>query len=267
MPLGGNNSIGGVSDMKNEKQTRFRMFAIGCCLCLLAAGAGVAYRGMLNAPAEQMEMHQPVTAVQTPALDTAIFERNKQSSDGGESPDGEEKEQKEPKEKKEQNVPQEQKGEPKKAEPKAAEQKKETQTEPARAPVFSYPVEGRVVLPYSADHAIYDPTLDQYRTNDSISLAAAEGTAVRAAADGMVEAVLTDTEAGNMVVIAHGEDWLTTYGQLTVSVKEGDRVKQGQTIGQVTAPTKYGAALGSHLEFAMEKEGRPVDPAKAIGQE
>ena len=124
-----------------------------------------------------------------------------------------------------------------------------------------------MVLPYSADHAIYDPTLDQYRTNDSISLAAAEGTEVRAAADGTVQAVLEDTEAGNVVVIAHNDDWLTTYGQLTVSVEKGDRVKQGQTIGQVTAPTKYGAALGSHLEFAMEKEGKTVDPAKVIRQE
>ena len=250
--------------MKNEKQTRIRMFAIGCCLCLLAAGAGVAYRGMLEMPKEQTQVHQPVTAVQTPALDTAILERNKQSSDDGESPDGGEKEQQ--KETKEQKVPQEQK----KAEPKAAEPKqlKETeQKEPARAPVFAYPVEGRVVLPYSADHAIYDPTLDQYRTNDSISLAAAEGTEVRAAADGTVQAVLTDTEAGNVVVIAHADDWLTTYGQLTVSVEKGDRVEQGQMIGQVTAPTKYGAALGSHLEFAMEKEGKPVDPAKTIGQE
>lgn len=255
--------------MKNEKQTaqRFRVFAIGCCLCLLAAGAGVAYRGMLEVPKEQTEAHQPVTAVQTPALDTAIFERNKQSDDGGESPDSGEKEQQ-----KEQKVPQEQKkAEPKAAEPKPmkeTEQKEQTkQTEPAKAPVFAYPVEGRVVLPYSADHAIYDPTLDQYRTNDSISLAAAEGTEVRAAAEGTVQAVLTDTEAGNVVVIAHADDWLTTYGQLTVSVEKGDRVEQGQRIGQVTAPTKYGAALGSHLEFAMEKEGKPVDPAKTIGQE
>ena len=79
--------------------------------------------------------------------------------------------------------------------------------------------------------------------------------------------ILEDTESGNVVVIEHSNGWLTTYGQLDVSVKEGDRVKQGQTIGQVAAPTKYGAALGSHLEFAMEKEGKPVDPAKTIGQE
>lgn len=247
--------------MKNEKQTagRFRTFAIGCCLCLLAAGAGVAYKGLYEEPTEQsMEEHQPVTAVQTPPLDTAILNREKQSNDDGEAPDSGEK-------------TKESKAEPKKAEPKTGE--KETQntknTEPAKnaEPVFSYPVEGKIVLPYSADHAIYDPTLDQYRTNTSVSLAAAEGTQVKAAAEGTVKAVLQDTEAGNRIVIAHNGDWLTTYGQLAVSVKEGDRVEKGQTIGQVTAPTKYGAALGTHLEFAMEKAGEPVDPAKAVERE
>ena len=80
--------------MKNEKQTagRFRTFAIGCCLCLLAAGAGVAYKGLYEEPTEQsMEEHQPVTAVQTPPLDTAILNREKQSNDDGEAPDSGEK--------------------------------------------------------------------------------------------------------------------------------------------------------------------------------
>ncbi len=267
MGIGGNNSIGGVIEMKNEKQTakRFRTFAICCCLCLLAVGAGVTYRGLTKAPAEQAaEVDQPVTAVQTPALDTAIFDQNKQSNDGGEAPDGEEKQ---PAEKKEQ------KAEPKAAEPKTKENTKPDNTENTQKtektaePVFSYPVEGKVVLPYSADHAIYDPTLDQYRTNTSISLAAAEGTEVKAAADGTVKDILEDTESGNVVVIEHSNGWLTTYGQLAVSVKEGDRVKQGQAIGQVDTPTKYGAALGSHLEFAMEKEGRSVDPSKTVEQE
>lgn len=253
--------------MKNEKQTarRFQTFAICSCLCLLAMGAGIAYKGLNKAPVQQMTAAepQPVTAVQTPTLDTAIFERSKQSNDGGESPDEEEskqtKEQKKetvkPKQETKQDMTKEPAAKPKQATVKNAE------------PVFSYPVQGKIVLPYSADHAIYDPTLDQYRTNESISLAAAEGTAVKAAAEGTVKEVLEDTEAGNVVVIEHSNGWLTTYGQLAVSVKEGDRVEQGQAIGQVSAPTKYGVALGTHLEFAMEKEGKSVDPAKTLQQE
>ena len=49
-----------------------------------------------------------------------------------------------------------------------------------------------------------------------------------------------------------------------VKVKKGDTVTQGQAIGTVAAPTKYGSALGTHLEFAMEQNGAPQDPAKYL---
>lgn len=226
---------------KNEEKTARRMqtIAICGCLCLLAVGAGVTYRALDSRSVESAdfaEAEQPVTAVQTPAIDTALLNRNKQSDDPGEAPDAEE------------NTP-----------------VKQTEEKTAK-PVFAYPVEGEILLPYSMDHAIYDPTLDQYRTNASISLSAEEGTAVKAAADGVVKEVKEDTESGMTIVIEHAENWLTTYGQLekTVKVKEGESVKQGQTIGSVAAPTKYGVALGSHLEFAMEQNGEPKDPAENL---
>ena len=224
---------------KNEKETARRMqtIAICGCLCLLAVGAGVTYRAFDRTPVESadfMEVEQPVTAVQTPTIDTALFDRDKQSNDPGESPDGEVK------------TP-------------------TKQTKPEK-PVFAYPVDGEVVLDYSMDHAIYDPTLDQYRTNASISLSAEQGTEVKAAADGVVKEIREDAQAGNVVVIEHAENWLTTYGQLedAVAVKEGDSVTQGQIIGSVAAPTKYGVALGSHLEFAMAQDGEPKDPAENL---
>lgn len=226
---------------KNEKETAKRMqtLAICGCLCLVAVGAGVTYRAFDRTPAESVdfaEREQPVTAVQTPTVDTAILNRDKQSNDPGEAPDAE-----------------------KRTPAKQMEEK------PAK-PVFAYPVEGEILLPYSVDHAIYDPTLDQYRTNAGISLSAEPGTAVKAAADGVVKEVKEDAETGMTVVIEHAENWLTTYGQLekTVKVKEGETVKQGQTIGSVAAPTKYGVALGGHLEFAMEQDGEPKDPTENL---
>ena len=80
------------------------------------------------------------------------------------------------------------------------------------------------------------------------------------------QAVRFSLQAGNLVRIAHGEDWLTTYGQLAdaVAVKEGESVKQGQRIGTVAAPTKYGVALGEHLIFAMEQNGEPQNPMEKM---
>lgn len=222
---------------KNENKTARRMqtIAICGCLCLVAVGAGVTYRAFDRSHLEVVEQdaEQPVTAVKTPTIEIAALERNKQSNDPGEAPE--------------------------------AEPKTPTKQQTAK-PTFAYPLQGEVVLPYSIDHAIYDPTLEQYRTNASISLSAKQGTAVKAAADGTVQAVTEDAETGKTIVIAHGDGWLTTYGQLedAVTVKKGEKVTQGQRIGAVDDPTKYGAALGSHLEFAMEQNGEPKDPVKHL---
>lgn len=221
---------------KSEDKTARQMQAIAICgcLCLLALGAGVTYRAYDRSHlenAEQAEADQPVTAMQTPTIEVAALERDQRSNDPGEEPEKEEKTQQD-----------------------------------AAVLTFAYPLQGEVVLPYSIDHAIYDPTLEQYRTNASISLSAEQGTEVKAAAAGTVKEITEDAEAGTTVIIEHANGWLTTYGQLNeaVKVKEGDRVEQGQAIGTVDAPTKYGAALGTHLEFAMEKNGEPKNPVENL---
>ena len=219
----------------NQKERRaargLQIVAVCCCFCLLAVGAGVTYRAMDREKAgggETLQKEQPVTAVQSKTIEIAQAEQQGEAE--------------------------------KTKEIKEAKEAKATKAQPARKseqPVFAAPLEGKtkVVLAYSTDHAIYDPTLEQYRTNASVSLSAKKGKEVK-----------KDAQAGNLVRIAHGEDWLTTYGQLAdaVAVKEGESVKQGQRIGTVAAPTKYGVALGEHLIFAMEKNGEPQNPMEKM---
>lgn len=219
-----------------KKEKAVQTIALCGCLCLAALGAGVAYRSFDRGEVQAEEQEEQAAAMQTPTLDTALLEREKESNDPGEAPA-------------EEIVPK--------------ETKQAVQTEKA---VFAYPLEGEVLLPYSIDHAIYDPTLEQYHTHAAISLSAEKGTAVQAAADGRVKEVTADEERGTVIVLEHADGWLTTYGQLedTVKVKEGESVKQGQTIALVDTPTKYGAALGTHLEFAMEQNGTPADPQEKL---
>ncbi len=233
----------------NQKERRtargLQIVAVCCCFCLLAVGAGVTYRAMDREKAggsETLQKEQPVTAVQSKTIEIAQAEQQREAEKTKEI-----------------------------KETKEAKEAKETKAQPARKneqPVFAAPLEGemKVVLGYSTDHAIYDPTLEQYRTNASVSLSAKQGTEVKAAADGVVKEVKKDAQAGNLVRIAHGEDWLTTYGQLAdaVAVKEGESVKQGQRIGTVAVPTKYGVALGEHLIFAMEQNGEPQNPMEKM---
>jgi len=134
---------------------------------------------------------------------------------------------------------------------------------------MSWPVNGQIVMDYSIETAIYDKTLDQYRTNDSISISAPVGTEVKAAAEGVVEKIFSDEENGQSIVLNHGNGWLTTYSQLeqkTVLVKEGQVVREGEVLAKVGEPTNYSVMLGSHLDFKITKDELAQDPKLVLVQ-
>lgn len=133
---------------------------------------------------------------------------------------------------------------------------------------FALPVNGETLMDYSSEKLVYDPTLEQYRTNDTVCYKTEEGTAVGAAADGTVESITTDVKNGVSVTLFHGDGWRTTYSQLNsnLAVSEGDIVTKGQTIGFVAQPTKYASALGCHLEFKMTLNDNAVDPKTALAE-
>lgn len=133
---------------------------------------------------------------------------------------------------------------------------------------MEWPLKGEIAMDYSADALVYDPTLDQYRTNDTVCILADEGAPVKAACAGTVTAVTNDYEKGYTVVINHQDGWSTTYSQLSenVAVAVGDAVEKGQQIGEVAKPTKYGAAIGTHLEFKVCQGEFAIDPKVALGE-
>ena len=139
---------------------------------------------------------------------------------------------------------------------------------PDSKPVFSWPLEGDIVMDFSSDALVYDATLDQYRTNDCICISATQGTPVKASADGTVESVAYDDENGYTVTVFHSNGWRTTYGQLSedTAVSQGDIVKAGDIIGTVAAPTKYSVALGEHLNFAVLENDTAIDPKIALAE-
>ncbi len=248
--------------MNNGKRNERKMVTIlvSMGLCVIALGGGLTYYALEKAPTQKTEetqnqsmktdMVSPANAPKTPSLETAQLERDNMSQDAGEEPD-KNAEQKQPTQK---------------AAPKVPDVKPEKQTTQKADLTFSYPVSGEIVMPYSVEKAIYDPTLEQYRTNDNICIAAQEGTTISAAADGKVLEVKDDAEVGKTVVIEHADGWRTTYSPLAenITVKEGDTVKQGQEIGQVAKPVGYGAGLADHLCFGMEQNGEKKDPKKQL---
>ena len=129
-----------------------------------------------------------------------------------------------------------------------------------------WPLSGETVMEYSVDKTVYDATLEQYRTNDSLWISANVGDKVAACEDGIVEFAGFDAQSGNTVTICHDNGWRTTYGQLdNITVSEGDSVIKGEVIGRIAAPTKSGVAQGPHLEFWVLIDEETVDPRVALG--
>lgn len=128
-----------------------------------------------------------------------------------------------------------------------------------------WPIVGDVLINYSMDKTIYFPTLDQYKYNPAIVIAAAQGENISAAADGRVTSVSYDHDTGNTVVMELGNGYELTYGQLeNITVSEGSFVHVGDGIGTVASPTKYYSLEGTNVYFKLTKDGEPVNPMSKL---
>lgn len=102
--------------------------------------------------------------------------------------------------------------------------------------------------------------------HSGIDIRAAQGTTLRAAADGYVARVKYDgTSAYAYIMIIHANNLSTVYGHVSaVNVQADQFVVQGQIIGKTGgAPGSPGAgsfSTGPHLHFEVRKNGLPVNP-------
>lgn len=104
------------------------------------------------------------------------------------------------------------------------------------------------------------------------------GVEVRAVARGVVRAVrdgeddarpgfspdVAGREAGNSVALVHGAGWETQYSHLrkgSIRVAPGQEVAAGQVLGLVGMS---GRTQFPHLELAVRKDGKPVDPFRGL---
>ena len=121
------------------------------------------------------------------------------------------------------------------------------------------PASGRITSGFGKRKS---PTAGASSNHKGIDISASTGSSIVAAAGGTVSIATYSYSAGNYVVVNHGNGLSTVYmhcSQLLVSA--GDTVKAGQTIAKVGST---GYSTGSHLHFAVRKNGSYVNPSSYV---
>ena len=160
-----------------------------------------------------------------------------------------------------------------KEEEKATETMAEPKVEPAVEEKLHFagkksglwPLDGKILLPYSMNATIYFPTLDQYQYNPAMVIQGNINDKVVFIAKGKIKDITTNEETGCTVTQDLGDGYTAIYGQLKeLTFDKGDDVECGQVVGYVSEPTKYYSVEGSNLYFAMKKDGKPIDPTEYL---
>jgi murein DD-endopeptidase MepM/ murein hydrolase activator NlpD len=103
------------------------------------------------------------------------------------------------------------------------------------------------------------PIMNTIRAHKGVDYAAATGTMIKAAGDGRVAFVGNKGGYGRVVILEHGGGVRTVYGHMSrfASIRNGQRVRQGTTIGYVGSS---GAATGPHLHYEFMVAGVHKNP-------
>jgi murein DD-endopeptidase MepM/ murein hydrolase activator NlpD len=120
---------------------------------------------------------------------------------------------------------------------------------------FQYPLKTVFI---TDDYGYSRNTVNQTITHKGTDFRAVVGTDALAMNDGTIRIARTFTVYGNTVVIDHGIGVQSLYMHLSkLNVKEGERVKRGQIIGQ-SGDTGYVEA--PHLHISIKINGISIDP-------
>jgi murein DD-endopeptidase MepM/ murein hydrolase activator NlpD len=95
-----------------------------------------------------------------------------------------------------------------------------------------------------------------------LDISAANGTPIRATADGVVKAAEMENGYGRAVILDHGHGVETLYGHMSgFAVMAGQTVVRGQVIGYVG---HSGRVTGNHVHYEVRIRNTPVNPHKYL---
>lgn len=126
---------------------------------------------------------------------------------------------------------------------------------------FTLPMENpSIVKDFSGTDVMWNATYGWWETHEGMDLTS-DNPIVFAIADGEVISVTEDVFEGTKVVIEHSSGLESIYSSLSdVKVKQGDKVKKGDQIGNASDTAGNETATGAHLHFELIENGSKIDP-------
>ncbi len=120
---------------------------------------------------------------------------------------------------------------------------------------FRWPVRGRIIANFGDSVAS--------GRNDGIDISVPEGTAVKAAENGVVVYAGNELSTfGNLVLVRHENGWVSAYAHnKSIEVQKGATVKRGDVIA---VSGRSGNAEMPKLHFELRRNSTPVDPVKHL---
>jgi murein DD-endopeptidase MepM/ murein hydrolase activator NlpD len=107
-----------------------------------------------------------------------------------------------------------------------------------------------------------DPITGERALHEGVDFSAQIGTAIVAAASGVVASAETHPEYGNLIEIDHGNGLSTRYAHASkILVKVGALVRRGQKIAEVG---NTGRTTGPHLHFEVRQNGIALNPNRFL---
>ena len=119
------------------------------------------------------------------------------------------------------------------------------------------PVRGRLSSRFGMRN---DPVNKKKAIHEGVDIKGKRGDRIVTTADGKVIKAMKNGGYGNYVEIDHGNGYVTVYGHMqNYLVRRGERVEQGQVIGQVGST---GRSTGPHLHYEIRYKKKPINPEK-----
>ncbi len=104
------------------------------------------------------------------------------------------------------------------------------------------------------------PISGKWKRHKGVDFAAATGTPIRAAGDGIIDFIGVQGGYGNVVVLKHWNKYSTLYAHMSrfaKGMRKGVNVSQGEVIGYVGST---GWSTGPHLHYEFRVANEPRDP-------